>query len=405
MRIVHILYLLVFVLTFLLPNHTFAQADSTTYHHILTVLTESKGKYVSDKRTKILEIQTANIQANEYSILSTEKEALDFIHEKVSNLPARISYTLLPDASVGNKRHGVVNLSVANLRTYPSHAAEMATQLLLGTQVDLLQYKDGEYRVRTPEGYIAWVPTSSVTAMDEAEIKTWKSTPKLLYTEEFGKAYSQPDKHSTRVSDLVYGNILSIVDRSSDFYKVKYPDGRIAYIPQKEGLPFEQWKASRHLTSNNLINSAKSMLGLPYLWGGTSVKGVDCSGLTKTAFYMNGYIIPRDASQQVLVGEQIDILDENGNFDSQKALKNLNPGDLIFFAAGKNRSPKARVTHVALYIGEGEFIQAAGLVRINSFLTEKDNYDDFQTRTVVAARRYIGTSDPQVQSIDKSSYY
>ena len=77
----------------------------------------------------------------------------------------------------------------------------------------------------------------------------------------------------------------------------------------------------------------------------------------------------------------------------------------MFFAAGKANNPNARVTHVALYLGNGEFIHSAGTVRINSMLKDAANYDDFQTRTVVAARRYIGSSDTQIQKIKDNSYY
>lgn len=120
---------------------------------------------------------------------------------------------------------------------------------------------------------------------------------------------------------------------------------------------------------------------------------------------MNGYVIPRDASQQVLAGEKVEILNENGDFDPEIALKNLKPADLLFFSSSKNKTPNPRVTHVALYIGNGEFIHSAGRVRINSMLKDAPNYDDFQTRTVVAARRYIGISDPQIQPIQENKAY
>lgn len=382
-----------------------AQTDSTLYKKVEKIVSEAKQKYAPDKRTKIVALVQADAKNNQYVIESTEAEASQFLNKQLKGLKAKVNIKNLPDTSVSDKIYGVINLSVANMRTQPGNASEMATQSLLGTQVDILQKDRGEYRVRTPEGYISYVPASSVVAMNKQEIADWKNSKKLIYTEEFGKSYSQADQKSMRVSDLVYGDILALKGESAAFYQVEYPDKRQAFIPKEEALTFEQWLSSRDLTSENVLASAKTMMGLPYLWGGTSVKGVDCSGFTKTAYYMNGVVIPRDASQQVLAGDKIDILDKDGHFDSEKALKNLKPADLLFFASGKNSNPNARVTHVALYIGNGEFIHAAGTVRINSMLKNAQNYDDFQTRTVVAARRYIGAKDTQIQAVKDNAYY
>jgi len=396
---------LIFMLFLGLISETKAQIDSTQYRRIVQILKDNSETVAPDKRIKILEIAAANIPNNEYIIQTTERELVTQLQQKLSNVEAKIIFSTLPDSSVGEKIHGIANLSVANLRTRPSHAAEMATQVLLGTQVDILQKIAGDFRIRTPEGYIAWVPTSSVTAMTNMELNLWRKKTKLIYIEEFGRSYSAANKTSLRVSDLVYGNILSLVKEEKGYYKVEYPDKRIAYILKDEAIRLDEWINSRQATPENIISSAKSMLGLPYLWGGTSVKGVDCSGFTKTSFYMNGFVIPRDASQQVLAGERIEILDKEGNFSPELALKNLNPADLLFFAGGKNRNSNARITHVALYLGNGEFIHAAGTVRINSMLKDAENFDDFQTRTVVAARRYIGTKDEQIKNIKEHSYY
>src|SRR5690606_4713698 len=241
---------------------------------------------------------------------TTEKEVLPILKQELKQFSPSIKYQLLPDTSVQDKKQGIIQLSVANLRSKPGHSEELATQVLLGTKLDLLQKTRSDYRVRTPEGYIAWVPTSSVTAMDSMTFVDWQKSPKLIYTNEFGKSYSKPDQKSIRVSDLVYGNILTLTKENKNFYEVKYPDGSIAFIPKDEAIPFDNWLKTRDLTAENIINSAKSMMGLPYLWGGTSVKGVDCSGFTKTSFYMNGYVIPRDASQQVLAGDEVQIVDK-----------------------------------------------------------------------------------------------
>lgn len=381
------------------------QVDSTTYFKIKELQENVKREFAPDRRTKIVAIQKADVPQNIYILETTEKDAKFVLEQKAKEISANIQVQLLPDASVDGKTVGVIRLSVANMRTFPDNSAELTSQVLLGTQVDLLQKKSGEYRVRTPDGYIAWVPASSIAVMDQAEADKWRQSDKLIYTTEFGRSYSEPTEKSQRVSDLVYGDILKLTGQKGGFYEIAYPDGRKGYIKKSEGLTLKNWLDTRNPTADHIIASAKSMLGLPYLWGGTSVKGVDCSGFTKISFFMNGFVIPRDASQQVLAGEKIDILDSEGHFDPEKALKNLKPADLLFFAAGKNSNPNARVTHVALYIGNGTFIHAAGLVRINSMLKDAADYDDFQTRTVVAARRYLGAKDSAIQKIAESNYY
>lgn len=117
---------------------------------------------------------------------------------------------------------------------------------------------------------------------------------------------------------------------------------------------------------------------------------------------MHGIVLPRDASQQALVGDKVDIF-ENDSLSIDKALKNLKPGDHLFFAANKKTG---RVTHTAIYIGNGDFIQAAGLVRINSMIYGSKNYDDFQSRTLVGARRILtAIGDSEITRVKQHSYY
>ena len=129
--------------------------------------------------------------------------------------------------------------------------------------------------------------------------------------------------------------------------------------------------------------TSKRLMGLPYLWGGTSTKGVDCSGFTKTIYFLNGIVIPRDASQQIHTGEQID---EDQNFE------NLMPGDLLFFGSKATDTSSERVVHVGMWIGNNEFIHSAGRVKINSVDKDAHNYDAYNLNRYLRTKRPLNGS-------------
>ena len=377
-----------------LCSNVFAQSwinvqDTSSFSKWKALAFEAKEKYAPDSRSVYFQIYDDKDKSGNYIIETSSDNIKLYLERKrkeSKSLP--FSVKLLPEAELGVNVKGVINLSVANLRTKPSHSAEMATQTLLGTPVDVLKKASGFYLVRTPEGYLAWVDSYGVSVKSDTEINHWANAEKGIFTKDFGHSFESQNEASPRVSDLVLGNILLVLDKGKDYWHVGYPDGRKGFVPKSQLRNFTDWKNETKPTAEGIIEVAKQMIGVPYLWGGTSIKGVDCSGFTKTSYFMNGIIIPRDASQQASVGLGLDIM-SNTDLDIQKALANLRKGDLIFFSASKGRNPKQPITHVAIYMENGEFIHAAGIVRINSFVPSAENYDK-QSLTIVGARRYLG---------------
>lgn len=223
---------------------------------------------------------------------------------------------------------------------------------------------------------------------------------------DYGHALSKPDLQAARVSDLVGGNVLQVLGTEKDFYQVRFPDQRIAYIQQSQAMPYQKWVDRPNPHAAAVLATAKTLIGVPYLWGGTSIKGVDCSGFTKTAYFLNGIIIPRDASQQALVGQPVDVM-ENDTVNVEKCLKNLQPGDLLFFSSAKARGINGgKVTHTAIYMGNGEFIQSAGMVKISSLVPTAVNYDKGQTPALVGARRILtAIGQPEITRVSEHDWY
>lgn len=378
--------------------------DSATVNRVKEIASQIQKKYAPDKRTEYFQMRLETEDPLTYAVEVSKYEALNELKALLNKekIDAILNAQVLPSKGLGDKIYGVANLSVINNRYSPGHASEMATQAILGTPVELLKKERGYYLVRTPDNYLSWTEDAGISAMNKTEFEHWQTTDKIVYTGVYGHAYSEASETSMPVSDLVAGNMLQLLDKTGEFYKVSFPDKRIAYIPVKEAERYDLWEDRPNPKAEQILNTARTLLGVPYLWGGTSTKGVDCSGFTKTSYFLNGIVLPRDASQQALVGQKVDIY-ENDTVSLPKSLKNLKPGDLLFFA-GDSRTLK--VTHTAIYIGNGEFIQAAGLVRINSMLSDAKNYDDYQSRTLVSARRMLtAIGDPEVTRVNRHPYY
>jgi len=304
------------------------------------------------------------------------------------------SIIILPDTIENEKYRGLVTLSVINLRKKPDHRSELVSQAILGTPVLILKNEDSWILIQTPDNYIAWTEISSVTMMTSTEMNSWKQADRVIYLENSGWIYSSPDESGV-VGDLVAGCIVKKTGESKGYAKVILPDGREGFINKREIMNFGSWKSRVLCSEDNVCRIASTFLGLPYLWGGTSSKAVDCSGFIHSVYFMNGIILSRDASLQALHGLNIDI--KNG-------YSQLKKGDLLFFGSQENSI--SHVTHVAIYKGDNEYINSSGKVIVNSLDSKDINYSSYREYSLLEAKRIIGViNDNGIVPVVKHAWY
>ena len=273
----------------------------------------------------------------------------------------------------------------------------MMTQGLMGMPVRVLQ-RDGWVRIQMPDDYIAWVHRVGVHPVTKEEMTAWNGAEKIVVTSHYGFVYSEPDRASQTVSDVVAGNRLKWEGSKGAFYKVAYPDGRRGYISKSIAMPEKKWRSGLKQDAASIIRTAHTLIGIPYLWAGTSSKGVDCSGFMRTVLFMHDIIIPRDASQQAYAGKHIDIAPD---------FSNLQPGDLIFFGRKATPERKERVVHVGMYIGGKRFIHSQGDVHISSFDPADELFDEYNLGRLLFATRVLPyiNKEAGLNTTETNEYY
>lgn len=218
-----------------------------------------------------------------------------------------------------------VSCAVADLRAEPHEQAERVSQLVFLTPCDELESSGGWRKVRGPDGYEGWIRATQ-TCLTTCSAPKWKISHPFVVVQQQGTGqilgWLALD---TRVPGDLFGNRILI----------PWPDGRIGFVLRPVVKPLD-WIG----TLREFINYAHSLVGIPYLWGGTTPFGFDCSGLVQRLvhFVFNRWI-PRDSRDQREQGVRI------------HKLSQLEPGDLLFFPG-----------HVGIWLGEGRILHASASV-------------------------------------------
>jgi len=302
--------------------------------------------------------------------------------EKVKRTGAKIAdhITVLPEQRFGEKDWGIATLSVASGREEPDHKAELGTQILMGRIVRVWKGTRHWFYVQSPDGYLSWIERGSFLPCTRKEANAWTNAPLLIVTAFEERVLEKSRSDSESVSDVVMGDLVKRTGEKKDWLAVELPDGRAGFLPKKAAQDYKTWIQTRTPTAENIEKTARMFLGRPYLWGGNSPKGLDCSGFCKLTFLMNGIELNRNASEQVRQGTDVPL---DTNFSK------LKKGDLLFFGWGRSSDGPEWITHVAIYLGNKSFIQSAERVKISSLDPAAPNYDSYHARSLLYARRIL----------------
>ena len=259
----------------------------------------------------------------------------------------------------GSRRQGVVSIAALDVRRRPDHRTELTSQLLVGEVVRVLgtaqrgRWLEVENRA---DGYRGWVKDWGVVQASPARIRRWIQRARARVVALFVEARARPGAGSL-VSPLFWNGRVIPGPTRGGHRRVELPDGRRGWVPR---AALSSDRAPRGATPRGDIAArVRGLLGIPYLWGGRTPLGFDCSGFTQQVLAEQGLSIPRDADAQFR--------------GSQPLARGASPreGDLIFF-----RAPGEPVGHVGLGLGGGYYAHCRRIVRVSSVDPRNELYDN-----------------------------
>ncbi|MDD2285970.1 MAG: C40 family peptidase [Paludibacter sp.] len=232
--------------------------------------------------------------------------------------------------------YGFITLPLVPMRASDSERSEMISQLLFGEYVKILEKQDKWFFVENlADNYSGWVNSKMITAVAEADYhKSQKANINRLF----------------RPFNIIYNtrqNQTKFIPGGSLVYDLKTDD----FIAGDETWSLIEPDSAfgGRFNAHRIIETAMQYINAPYLWGGKTVMGIDCSGLVQVVYAIGGHFLPRDASQQVEQGELVDFLSESL------------PGDLAFFG-----NDEGVITHVGILSDNANIIHASGWVKVES---------------------------------------
>lgn len=225
---------------------------------------------------------------------------------------------------------GICNLAIVPVRFEPSDKSEIVTQLLFGEHIEILEKQNQWARIKIQfDNYVGWVDSKQY---------------QLISEENFNQL--------TNEAIILNADLIDYITGSNNLLLPIPLGASLSFLNNNEintaNFDFEGTKTSGIKPKSALIKTSFMYLNSPYLWGGKTPFGIDCSGFTQMVYKLNGYKLHRDASQQALEGDPLSFIEES------------EPGDLAFFD-----NDEGNITHVGIIMENNYIIHASGKVRID----------------------------------------
>lgn len=237
-------------------------------------------------------------------------------------------------------------LEVVDVYRDPSINSERVTQALHGEPAKILSQQGSWIEVMLPDqlDYQGWVQKSALKSISSQ--KDWSN--RQIVAVPYAKIRTSPNKSASVLEDLPLGTVVALDNsqQSNNFTEVKLVDGRKGYVLAEELLDYSD--DASNVSGEQILATAKQLMGQPYLWGGMTTPGIDCSGFIHTVFKVHNVRLHRDTDLQYLY---------DGTAVSSDRLQ---PGDLVFF-----ETYQSGASHIGIYAGNRKFLHASSSRGVN----------------------------------------
>ncbi|MEJ5224876.1 MAG: alpha/beta fold hydrolase [Anaerolineales bacterium] len=285
----------------------------------------------------------------------------------------------------------LINRPVENMHRYGRTLTELVSQLRLGEAVRVMDTQNGwSFVYSLHDHYTGWVRNNALHGCSASAVRRYQQGCTHIVSAMLAGAYPDPETSaalppsvqqaaSAGIHKIPFATLVQVIETHGGSAVVALPDGRKWWLDEADLLPLEQRPRPDAAGIAFTLNLMRQMAGVPYLWGGRTPYGYDCSGFAGTFYTFMGVDIPRDADQQFRAGMVVD--------------GPLEPGDLVFFGdpVDEDSDRFERITHVGISLGSDEFIHANAAdwgVAYNSFNPNSAIFRQSLKESYRGARRF-----------------